>query len=150
MPNALHVAAFACVLGGALAAVQAPTNAMLNGPLGSPVNAALVSFLVGAAVLAVAALALGARPDLGAAAGLPWYAWLGGAYGAVFVVAAAFAAPRLGVAQLIVLIIAGQLLMSLALDHFGAFGLPRRPIDWSRVLGVVLVFAGVLLVRRPG
>ena len=51
MPNALALAAVACVLGGALAALQAPTNALLNGPLGSPVNASLASFVVGTAVL---------------------------------------------------------------------------------------------------
>lgn len=148
MSNAVHVAAFACVLGGVLAALQAPTNAMLNVPLGSPVNAALVSFLVGTAALAALALALGARPDAGATGGLPWYAWIGGAYGAAYVVATAFAAPRLGIAQVMVLIIAGQLVMSLVLDHFGAFGLEPRRIDWGRALGVALVFAGVLLVRR--
>lgn len=149
MSNTVQVAAVACLLGGVLAALQAPTNAMLNAPLGSPVNAALVSFLVGTAVLAAVALALGARPDAAAGAALPWYAWIGGAYGAVYVVATAFAAPRLGVAQVMVLIIAGQLITSLALDHFGAFGLEARRVDWGRALGVALVFVGVLLVRRP-
>ena len=148
MPNALTVAALACVLGGALASLQAPTNAMLNGPLGSPVNASLVSFLVGTAALLLLALTLRAQPDLAAARALPWYAWIGGAYGAVFVVAATFAAPRLGIAQVMTLIIAGQLAMSLLLDHTGAFGLETRRIDWARALGMVLVFAGVLLVRR--
>ena len=77
------------------------------------------------------------------------WAWLGGAYGAVFVVAAAFAVPRLGVASTITLMIAGQLALSLVLDHFGWLGVPRQPLSLTRIAGVALVLAGVLLVRRP-
>ncbi len=96
----------------------------------------------------VVVLALGVRPNLGAVRALPWYAWLGGLYGAAAVAAAAFAAPRIGVTQLLVFSIAGHLAMALFLDKVGAFGLPKQDISLSRILGVVLVFAGVLLVRR--
>lgn len=136
------------VIAGGATALQAPTNARLALAVGSPVNAALISFTVGTVVLLIAALVLQTRPDLGAARALPWYAWMGGVYGAMFVVAAAFGVPRLGVATTIVLMVAGQLLVSLVLDHFGAFGVPRQPLNWSRVAGVALVVAGVLLVRR--
>lgn len=138
----------ACVVGGMLTAAQAPTNAMLAKPLGSPVNAAFASFAVGTLVLLVAILALRVKPDWGATFSMPFYAWLGGAYGAVFVVAATFGAPRLGVAFTITLMVGGQLLMSLLLDHFGAFGIEARPINWQKLLGLGLVLGGVLLVRR--
>ncbi|MFN3856118.1 MAG: DMT family transporter [Caulobacter sp.] len=146
-----HLALFAvaaCVFGGMLTAMQAPTNAMLARPLNSPVNAAFASFAVGTLVLLVAIMALRVRPDFGATAAMPWYAWMGGAYGAVFVVAAAFSAPRLGVATTITLMVGGQLLMSVILDHFGAFGIEPRPINWSKLAGLALVLGGVLLVRR--
>ena len=93
--NPAVFAAAAMLVGGAFLALQAPTNALLVRPLGSPVNAALVSFLVGSVGLAVAAIALQARPDFAAARALPWYAWLGGLYGAVLVAALAYAAPRI-------------------------------------------------------
>jgi transporter family-2 protein len=80
--------------------------------------------------------------------GLPAYAWAGGLYGAFFVTAAAFAAPRIGLALFIALLIAGQLGMALLLDHLGAFGLERRPIDAGRLLGIGAILAGVLLIRR--
>lgn len=134
--------------GGALLALQAPTNAMLARSVGSPVNAALVSFLVGTAVLAVAAVLLRVRPDLAATKALPWYAWLGGAYGAFLVAAIAYAAPRIGVASALTLTIASQLVVALLLDKFGAFGLPRLPITPVKVAGVLLVAVGVVLVRR--
>ena len=142
------IAMIAVVLAGGATALQAPTNARLATAVSSPVNAAFVSFAVGTAALGLLALALQTRPDVTAMRGLPAYAWVGGLYGAVFVVAAAWAGPRLGVATTITLMVAGQLMLSLVLDHFGALGVPRAPISLTRLAGVALVIGGVLLVRR--
>ena len=146
--NPSLLAMIAVVLGGAATALQAPTNAKLMTAVGSPVNAAFVSFAVGTAALGLIALMLQTRPDMAAARALPAYAWVGGLYGAIFVVAAAWGVPRLGVATTIILMVAGQLLLSIVLDHFGAMGMPKQPISWGRVAGVGLVVAGVLMVRR--
>jgi transporter family-2 protein len=141
-------AVVASIVGGMLTATQGPTNAMLARPLNSPVNAAFVSFFIGTVVLLGLVFALRIKPDLQAAAGLPWYAWMGGVYGVGFVCAAAFSAPRLGVATTITLMVGGQLLVSIVLDHFGAFGIEPRPISLGRIAGLALVVLGVLLVRR--
>ncbi len=146
--NPSLLAIVAVVLAGGATALQAPTNAKLATAVGSPVNAALVSFAVGTAGLALVAAALQARPDMAAVKGLPWWTWVGGLYGAVFVAAAAWGVPRLGVALTIILMVAGQLLISVVLDHFGAMGVPRQPISWGRAAGVALVIAGVVMVRR--
>ena len=138
----------AVVFGGAATALQAPTNAKLMGAVGSPVNAAFVSFAVGTAALGILAVLLQVRPDMAASRALPWYAWVGGLYGAIFVVAAAWGVPRLGVATTIILMVAGQLLLSVVLDHFGVMGMPKQPISLGRVAGIGLVIAGVLMVRR--
>jgi transporter family-2 protein len=133
---------------GGLLALQAPTNALLARAGGSAVLAALISFAVGTLALLAAWIVSGNRPATAPFAGLPWYAWLGGLYGAFFVAIAAFAAPRIGLASLITIGIAGQIAMALLLDHFGALGLPRDPISLGRVVGALLVIAGVVLVRR--
>ncbi len=146
--NPSLLAMLAVVLGGAATALQAPTNAKMMGAVGSPVNAAFVSFAVGTAALGLLAVVLQARPDMAAARALPWYAWIGGLYGAIFVVAAAWGVPRLGVATTIILMVAGQLLLSLVLDHFGAMGMPKHPVNLGRVAGIGLVIAGVLMVRK--
>ena len=146
--NPMFFSMIAVILAGGATALQAPTNAKLMTAVGSPVNAAFVSFAVGTAALGILAVILQARPDVTAARALPWYAWVGGLYGAIFVVAAAWGVPRLGVALTITLMVAGQLLIGIVLDHFGAFGTPQNPISWGRVAGVALVLAGVLLVRR--
>lgn len=146
--NPSLLAIVAVVLAGGATALQAPTNAKLATAVGSPVNAAFISFAVGTAALALVAAALQARPDVAAAKGLPWWTWIGGLYGAVFVVAAAWGVPRLGVALTITLMVAGQLLISVVLDHFGAMGVPKAPLSLGRLAGVALVIAGVLMVRR--
>jgi transporter family-2 protein len=73
---------------------------------------------------------------------------MGGVYGVGFVCAAAFSAPRLGVATTITLMVGGQLLIGVILDHFGAFGIEPRPVSLGRIAGLALVVLGVLLVRR--
>jgi transporter family-2 protein len=135
-------------MAGGLIALQAPTNAMLARAGGSPVLAALISFIVGTLGLLVVWIASGNRSAPSAFGPLPWYAWIGGLYGACFVAIAAFAAPRIGIASLITIGVAGQIAMALMLDHFGALGLQRDPISLGRIAGALLVVAGVVLVRR--
>jgi transporter family-2 protein len=148
MNGATLLPILAVLLAGGMIALQAPTNVMLARAGGSPILAALISFSVGTASLAAVWLASGSRPGAAAFAGLPWYAWLGGVYGAIYVAVAAFAAPRIGLASLITLGVAGQILMALWLDHVGALGLPRTPVSLARIGGAILVVAGVVLVRR--
>jgi transporter family-2 protein len=133
---------------GGMIALQAPTNAILSKAGGSPVLAALISFAVGTTTLLLVWLASGNRPRPASFAGLPAYAWFGGAYGALYVAVAAYAAPRIGLATLITIGIAGQIAVALLLDQFGALGLPKDPINLGRIAGALLVIAGVVLVRR--
>jgi transporter family-2 protein len=131
-----------------MVALQAPTNAMLANGAGSSVNAALISFMVGTVALLVVAFAMGVRPAPAAMRTMPWYAWTGGLYGALFVTLAAFSAPRIGVTFFLTVAISGQLAMALLLDRIGAFGLERVELSPTRIAGVALVLGGVLLVRR--
>ena len=131
------------LLAGVGLAVQAPTNAALARTSGSVLLAALVSFIVGSIVLALAWAAID-RTSLAALRGAPVWAWVGGLYGACFVAAMAYAAPRLGLATTLTVAIATQL----ATAHFGLLGLKVAPISLWKVAGVVLVLAGVVLVRR--
>ena len=147
--NPTLIAILAVIVGGALTALQGPTNARLAGAVASPVNAALISFAVGTIALMILAAALHTKPDMAATRALPPAAWLGGLYGAGFVVAAAYAVPKLGVATTIVLMVAGQMMLSLILDHFGFMGVPKQPITMTRLAGVAMLIGGVLLVRKP-
>lgn len=134
---------------GAMMPVQAGINAQLARWVGHPVTAALVSFTVGTVALLAYCLIL--RPSLPAwstLAGSPWWVWVGGLLGAFFVAVAAAFAPKLGAGVFVSLTIAGQMLVSLALDHYGMIGFAARAVNGWRLLGAVLIISGVVLIRR--
>jgi transporter family-2 protein len=134
---------------GALLPVQAGINAQLRSVLGSPLAAALVSFLVGTAGLALVALVLRVPVPLRAAwAASAWWEWVGGLVGAAYVLTTIILAPKLGAATLIAAVVAGQMMASLALDQYGLVGFPVHPVSAVRLLGAGLVIAGVVLVQR--
>ena len=135
-------------LAGALLPLQAGVNAQLRLTIGDPVVAALISFLVGSAALALLALAFRMPIPLGAAwAGGVWWHWVGGLLGAVFVVMVILSAPRLGAAPLFAAVVAGRMLASVALNHYALAGFPPHPVSLQRVIGVGLVIGGVALPR---
>jgi bacterial/archaeal transporter family-2 protein len=134
---------------GVLLPVQAGINAQLRSAVGSPLAAALVSFLVGTAGLAAVVLLLRESLTLRSAwIATPWWYWIGGLIGAGYVVATIVLAPRLGAATMIAAIVAGQMIASLLLDQYGLLGFPVHPIGGVRVLGAALVIGGVMLVQR--
>ena len=134
---------------GVCAAVQPVINAHLRAGLGSAVWANFLNFLIGLAAIALTAAFLRAPvPHITLAAKIPWWGWTGGVLGAVYVGLAILLVPRLGAAAFITLLIAGQMIASVLLDHFGLIGLAQRPLDFSRALGVALVIGGVVLIRR--
>ena len=137
-------------LAGLGVALQASVNLELRMRLGQPVLAALISFMVGTAALALlwVATSRGAARPLGlSAANAPWWAWIGGLFGAYFVWSAIIATQRLGPALFFGLVVAGQLVASTVIEHFGWFGVPRHPISLVRVGGAVLLMAGLALMR---
>jgi bacterial/archaeal transporter family-2 protein len=148
MPANLLLPALLVLIAGAMTAAQPPTNAVLARESGSVIFAALLSFAVGTLALILVTLASRPRLSLAPLRDVPWWAWAGGFYGAFFVAVGAYAAPRLGIASLITIAVAGQMIAALAIDHFGAFGLSPTPISAGRLLGIALVLTGVVLVRR--
>jgi len=140
---------FAAIAVGLVLPLQTGVNAQLRLALGHPLAAALVSFLVGTIALAAAVVLLRVPLPLGRAAGqTDWWQWTGGILGASYIFAAVVLAPRLGAATLIASIVAGQMLASLVLDHFGWVGFAPHPISPARLAGAMLVIAGVVLIRR--
>jgi transporter family-2 protein len=133
---------------GAMLPIQFGINAQLAHWLGSPLRATLVSFAVGTLVLFAAALAFhrdAVGPDRLSAA--PWWVWVGGFLGAFYVLGSIVTAPKLGAVTLVALILAGQAVASLAVDHFGWVGFPEHPLTLGRVAGLALLAGGVALVR---
>ena len=133
---------------GAGLTVQVGMNATVRFAIGSPVLAAVVNFVVGLAALAAVAVASGARWAPGATATVPAWAWFGGLLGALYVASTTVLGPRLGATVLLALTIAGQMAASLLVDHFGVIGFAQTPVTPARLLGAVLLVAGVTLIVR--
>jgi transporter family-2 protein len=134
---------------GVLLPVQAGVNAQLRSVLGSPLAAALVSFLVGSAGLTLVTLVVRVPIPLRAAwASSTGWQWTGGLIGAVYVLSIIVLAPKLGAATLMAAVVAGQMMASLVLDQYGLVGFPMHPVSVVRLLGAGLVIGGVVLVQR--
>jgi transporter family-2 protein len=133
---------------GCLVGMQAPINSRLGKTVGST-EAATISFLVGTVALVLILLVVrGGVGNLGHVGRAPWWALVGGLLGAVYVSVALVAVRTLGASGLTAVVIAGQLLISVAIDRFGLLGVAKQQIGVSRVIGLVLLVAGVALVVR--
>jgi len=140
----------AAILIGAAFACQPAINAVAAKGLGSALPATVLSVGITFGVSVVIMVATGTVPAIGTFSTLPWWVIIGGLIGVLVVAGGAAIVPVTGAALFFVCMIAGQLLGSVLLDHFGAFGLEQNQISWPRVFGVVLTFGGVLLVRFGG
>ena len=141
--------AYALAIGAGISfVVQQAVNSNLRLEIGSPWWAGFVSYLGGTIVMLAAALVL-REPWIGREMIQRSHlmSWTGGLFGTVYIAISIILFPRLGAAVLIALIVAGQMLGSLAFDHFGFLGVPVQPVSASRLLGAVLLVAGVIFIR---
>jgi transporter family-2 protein len=135
-------------LAGAMLPFQFGINAQLADWIGSPLRATLVSFAVGTVVLFLAALAFARGwPGADRVGDAPWWVWAGGLLGAFYVLGSVVTAPKLGAATLVAVILAGQAVASLLVDHYGWVGFDENPVTPGRLAGMALVAVGVALVR---
>ncbi|MDE0520530.1 MAG: DMT family transporter [Boseongicola sp.] len=139
----------AAIAVGAMITVQPPMNAIISRHVGSAFVATSISILVAflCSLLVVAVSGVG-RVAPATLAAIPWWAYLGGVVGAIFVGSGVVLAPATGALAFFVCIVAGQLVGSTIVDHYGAFGMAVREISLSRLAGVILVLAGAVLVGR--
>jgi transporter family-2 protein len=144
-----HFFLYVVALGaGVSVATQQVLNGSLRTALGSPAWAGLASYAGGLITMIVAVIALREGvPSWKTVVDVPWYAWSGGVFGGAFILLAILLLPTLGAATLFALVIAGQVLAAITLDHFGAFGLTPHPVGTARLLGAALLIAGVVLIR---
>ncbi|MBP5857441.1 DMT family transporter [Marivibrio halodurans] len=143
-PIGMLIAAFC----GMCLALQAPVNASMSKTLGSPVLAATISIGISFLLMAAVWLTWDRGGSVAQIKALPWWAFLGAVFGAIFVVGSIMVAPVTGIALLFVCVIAGQLIGASVADHFGAFGLPVEQISLTKALGLLMVLGGAYLVQR--
>lgn len=144
----LPLAAALAALAGCCIALQASANGKFRENLQSPAWAAYFSIcgtiLTASLAMLVLRPPLPSRETLG---GTQWWNWVGGPLGTLIVLAGATLVRELGGAMFIALVVGGQLLCSLLLDHFGLMGLIQKELTVGRVIGAVLVVAGVVCIK---
>ena len=146
----MHTTIFALLAMGAgsCIALQAAANGNLRENIKSPLFASYFS-ICGTILIATLTMLI-IRPPVPASAAIrdtPWWNWIGGPLGALIVLAGAALTRELGAAVFIALVVGGQLLCSLFLDHFALMGLEQKVITPGRVLGALLVLAGVVCIK---
>jgi transporter family-2 protein len=139
------------LLAGAMLPFQAAANAHVGRALGHPFWGAALSLLVSLAVMVpMLILAKVPMPNVNQALQGPWWLWIGGILGAIYVASATVLIPKLGAGGFLVAVVAGQMVMAVVVDHFGVMGLEPKPVNIMRVVGVLLILGGVFLIQGGG
>ena len=148
MKNDLIFLALALIT-GALIPIQAATNAAFSKSIGNPLITGLMVFIVGLVVMILFILISGTTfPTRQQIMSTSLYSYLGGIIVATYVVMITILTPRLGVGTAIGLIVTGQIICAVTIDHFGLFNVAVRSISLTRAFGMLLMIGGVYLVMK--
>ena len=134
------------LIGGVAVGLQSPLASMMSQRLG--VFESIFIVHIGGAVFSLIPLLIYGGGKLAQWRSIPWFALCAGIFGLVVISAISYTIPRVGVAAAITTIIAGQLLVSMVLDHYGLLGASQRSMDATRVVGLAVVLAGVWLTVK--
>jgi len=145
-----YIIMFSTLFIGAILPVQAVLNTKLGKQTGGPLISSLLSFLVGLICLIIINLATNysALTHIKPFSVSPWYVWLGGLLGAIFVAGIISINQQQGVAFTFALVVSGQIFISLLIDHFGLFGSIIHPLTIQKILGAILIIAGLVLIKN--
>ncbi|MFT4152707.1 DMT family transporter [Parafilimonas sp.] len=135
---------------GAVIPVQAVLNARLGKQTLGPMMGALLSFLTGAIILLALNMMISGSAMFNPKTYTtgPWYIWLGGLIGAVFVGYVTWVNQEQGMALTFALVVAGQVCISLLIDHYGWFGAAVRTITLEKIIGAALIVGGIILIKK--
>jgi transporter family-2 protein len=132
--------------GGVAVGLQSPMASMITQRLGMFESVFIVH--VGGALIALIPILFYGGGKLSQWRSVPWYTLGAGIFGLIVIGAISYMIPRIGVAGAVTTIVAGQLLVSVSLDHFGLLGAMSRPLDPTRLLGLTVVLVGVWLTVK--
>jgi transporter family-2 protein len=135
------------LIAGALQALGPPMNGALRKALENPWLASTISFLPTVAFLMVLWLCQpNPMPSTKGIAAMPWWAPLGGLMGAFAVIMGLLFVNKVGAGAFAGLTITANILMSLAIDQFGLFGMEQHSLNIWRILGGALMTGGIVLI----
>lgn len=142
-------APFAILLGVVLT-TQIATNTQLGRALNNEYIPAAVNMVIGLAATVVLTWSLTSEwPSREMVRAAPWYVWLaGGLMGTIYLTGNILLAPRLGAGELVGLVVAGQIIFSVLLDHFGWLGFAQHSAGVMRLAGCAFMIVGAFLIAK--
>jgi transporter family-2 protein len=147
--NSTFIFVVLALITGALIPIQASTNAAFSKSIGNPYITGVMVLLVGLiAALIFITISKSQIPAFAQLKSAPLYSYAGGLIVCAYVIMITVITPKLGVANAIGLIVTGQIICAIIIDHFGLFGATVRTIDAQRLIGAVLMIGGIYLVMR--
>ena len=137
------------IVSGCLSASITGAYAQLSAIVGNPIQATTVAFFVATMALLLFCTGMGKTQLVGKAfsRGYPWWMWTGGLCGAIIVLGNAWLVAHVGVGVFLMALLVGQLALSMLMEHYGWLGAPRKPITWAKIIGILLMLAGIALIR---
>ena len=135
------------LVAGTMLPIQGALNTRLGREGQSPFHASMISFIIGALSVALYVALTRQSVSWSGLRGAPAYAWLGGVLGAFYVTVIILAFPRLGPGLTFALVVAGQMIISMLLEHFDILVAQKNPITAVRLGGIALIIAGVILIK---
>jgi transporter family-2 protein len=136
------------LVSGILLPIQGGLNSRLGKTIASPVHASLISFVVGLIALVVYIVITGQSISTQGLKSAPGYLWLGGILGAFYVTVVVLAFPRIGPALTFALIVAGQMIATVILEHYNILVAQQHSFNIWRMVGILLILGGVLVIRK--
>jgi transporter family-2 protein len=143
--NAILLIILIGLAGGVAVGLQSPMSSMITQRLGI-FESVFIVHIGGAIIALIPLLVYGSK--LVQWRSVPWYALGAGFFGLIVIAAVSYIIPRVGVAASITTVVAGQLLVGTILDHYGWLGTTARPLDFTRLIGLGVVLAGVWLTVK--
>ena len=139
------------VFAGVAITIQSGINSQLRTQIQHPLLAAFISFVVGTIALAILLLfARESMPALSTYSNIEWYKYTGGLLGAFVVTVTLISVSQIGAGNMFVLVVSGQLVTAVLMDHFGVLGMKPNPVNIQKIIGIVLLIAGAWMVNKKG
>ena len=134
------------ILSGALMSVQGVFNTQVTKTSGMWLASAFVQFT--ALLVCVAAWLIKERtPVTSLFLVQPKYMLLGGVIGAFITITVIKAMEMLGPAKAVMFIVISQLIVAYVIELLGLFGVEKQPLEWRKVIGMLVAVAGVILFK---
>ena len=133
------------LLMGVVMSIYLPMNSSVSKHLGSPITANVTFFLVALITSIFIFFVFGKVDTISKLKDVPVYLYVTGVISAFIVLGTTFLIPHIGARKCFILMISGQIVMSMVVSHFGLLTSPQDPITIKKIIGASFVISGSII-----